>query len=369
MSTFQNALNEVLTTRAKGNIGIPFQFDHRLNKYLTGIKPNKYYAITGRSSTGKRSFVDFHFVLNTFIWWANMPEEQRPKVKILYFNMDKSQNTKLQKWLTTFMFIYHQKVVDIPTLMNWPGKLYDLDTETLGQIQQAQGFFDMMLETGFLSMYNGRTNPTGIKANMISYFTEVGDLYHENYNTWFEYHEECKNQITLIIIDNIRKLKVESQKGKYYNERELNQKLSSYLLEMKEIYGATPVVIIPAEDAGGHDSKAPSIKEFGNYFNDVDVALHLNNPSRYHNTSGYYGNYPITDFQDTTGLHRLRICSILKNAEGRDSTWVPISFLPENGYLIPTPNAEHPEYIDHVNYLKHFKSNLNGTEHTDTTNA
>ena len=369
MSTFKEVLDKILAKRATGDRGIPFQFDDRLNKYLTGIKQGKYYAVAGRSSSGKRSFVDLHFVLNTFIWWANQSEDQRPKIKILYFNMDKSQDTKIQKWLTTFMFMYHGKLLDIPTLMNWPGKLYDLDTETIQQIQQAQGFFDLMFESGFLTMYNGRTNPTGIKANIVSYFSEVGNLYHENHSTWFEYDEGHENQITLVIIDNIRKLKVESKKGTYYNEKELNQKLSSYLSEMKEIYKATPIIIIPAEDIGGHDSKSPSIKEFGNYYNDIDVALHLNNPSRYHNQSGRYGEYIINDFRDSTGIHRLRICSILKNAEGRDSTWIPLSFFPENGYIMVTPDANEAQYIDHINYLKQLKNNLNESKHTSNAES
>lgn len=367
MSLFHEVLNRVLTTRTTGNYGIPFQFDDRLNKYLTGIKQAKYYAVSGRSSTGKRSFVDLHFVMNTFIWWANIPEGQRPKVKILYFNMDKTQDIKIQKWLTTFMYIYYEKIIDIPTLMNWPGKLYDLNAETLQQIQQAQGFFDLMFETGFVTMYNGRTNPIGIKANIATYFSGIGGLYHENHETRFEYEETYEKQITLIIIDNVKKLKTESKQGQYYNERELNQKLSGYLSDVKEIYQATPIVIVPAEDIGGHDSRAPSIKEFGNYYNDVDVALHLNNPSRYHNQSGYYGNYVISDFRDTTGIHRLRICSILKNAEGRDSTWIPLSFFPENGYIYATPDASEPHYEEHIKFLKRIKSSLNDTEHATST--
>lgn len=355
MSVFQGILNNIINTRSSGYHGIPFMFDSRLDKYITGIKQSKYYGIAGRASSGKRSFTDLHFIFNTFAWWASFPEDKRPKVKVLYFNMDKTEETKIQKWICTYMYIYHQKLIDIPTLMNWPGKLYDLDEETLAQISAAKGFFDLMFEQDFVTMYNGRVNPTGIKANVSEYFKGIGGINTEDHVSTFEYDEGYENQITLIVIDNTRKLKVESQKGHYYNERELNQKLSSYLLEMKEIYKATPVVIIPTEDIGGHDGKAPSIKEFGNYYNDIDVALYLSNPGRYHSKSGYYGDYNLADFRDNAGMNRLRICSILRNAEGRDSTWVPMTFIPENGYIFQTPNADDPSYFGHIDFIKQLK--------------
>ena len=356
MSIFRKTLEKVSATRASGYHGVPMLFDARLNKYLTGIKQEKYYAIAGRASSGKRSFTDLHFVFNPFIWWANHPGKKRPKIKVLYFNMDKAQDVKLQKWLCLYLQIYHQVLIDIPTLNGWPGKLYEIDENMDKLIGQAHSFFDLLLDSGFLTFYNGRTTPTGIRANVGEYFKGIGGLVQDGPDTRFEFDKGHENQITIIIIDNVRKLKTEYGQSGHLNEREQNKRFHNICSEIKELYKATPVVIVPSEDIGGHSVKVPAFQEFGIYY-EADVALHLFNPSRYHSSSNNYGPYNMVDFtSDDDNINRFRALSILRNAEGRDSTWVPVSFIPENGFMLETPNVEDPNFIGHVHYLKTLKS-------------
>ena len=357
MTIFSEILEKARSNRFSVQ-GIPYVYSNKLTNLLGGIKKRKVYSICGRDTSGKRSFVDFHFVIGVYIWWLNLPEGSRPPIKILYFNMDKSPEVKFTKWVCLYMWLFYSKLIDLETINGGYGKLFDVDAETDVQIQQGYAFFEGMLESGFLNIYNGPTNPTGIRNQVRAFMQTVGGDLKESYNKVWLYDEKFAALQTIIIIDNVSMLKSESRKELHMDSKDLHCKLAEYIQEFKDYYGATVVPIIPSFPVPGIyklSQMTPDYREFLYYYDVSDMALNLFNPFKYGITD--HMQYTLRFFTSAfDGVHRLRFCNIIKNTDGRNSATIPYVFFPENGFLseasLPTEIENYQKTIDFISSFK-----------------
>jgi hypothetical protein len=351
-------INESAFKRRFSNHGIPFSYSPKLMKYLNPINQGQYYAVGGRSSGGKRSFVDLHFALGTFIWWFNQPVEERPKLKIFYYNMDKSAKQKLQKMLCTYLWIYFQQLMDINTLNGMHSRMFAITPPMESLIEGSEEFFAEFFN--ILEIKHGSTNPTGIYNDIVSYMKTIGGVHVDGYDRYYEYEPEYHNQVTLVIVDNVKRIKSESRGGVQHSEIELHQKLNEYMKELKDFYKVTPVVIVPSWDVPGvfrMNQMVPDFREFRFYFEDANVVLHLFNPYRFQIDE--YNGWTSSEFiSQGDKIPRFRVCSILRNTEGGDSAQVPLMFIPENGYFYDLPSLANEQEVNQwIDYCKNFKIN------------
>lgn len=344
--------------------GIPFAYSDKLDFYANSIQQGKIYTVGGRESGGKRSFVDMHFFLGAYMSWYAIPEDRRPPLKILYFNMDKPIHIKMQKWLCTYMYLAYGEFIDVNTLNGGRGKLYDIDDEMLRKITEAQGFFDYMIDNEILQIFNGPRNPTSIDTTVKGIMNEVGTIHKEKgERPKFEYDEGYENQITLIIVDNVEKITSETRDGSFMNPYQVQIATMQYLHDLNKVYRVSPVIIVPTVKVTGVSLKkdmVPDFREFGEYFRNSDVAINCFNPHAYIESSSKWKGYELpTLVTNPDSIGRLRTIHIMRNTMGVDNVTIPYIMHPENGVYQEAPSPTNDlSYRSFINDLKEFKNKV-----------
>jgi hypothetical protein len=357
MANYEDLVIKETRRNRKKSHGIPFTYSNKLMKYLNPMRKATYYAVGGRPSAGKRSFVDLHFVMGAFIWWYQQPVETRPPLKIIYYNMNKSPQQKLQKMLCTYLWIYFQKLMDTNTLNGMSTRMYGINDETEAEIQGSTGFFNELFK--IMDIRHGVTNPTGIFNDVVRYMDTVGEMKVDGFDRYFEYSPAFHNQITLVIVDDVKRLKTESKEGVYASEPELHNKMHQFFIQMRDVYGVSPVAIVPSWEVGGAfrlNQMIPDFRELKYYFDNTDVVLHLFNPFKFQidEYQGYKSSNFVSKGDNTP---RLRICSILRNVDGVDSTQSAVMFVPENGMFFDLPGLNNEVELEKwIVYCQNFKT-------------
>lgn len=332
------------------------RFSERLPLVVNPIRNHKYYTISGREGSGKRSFTDLFFVLGTYMHWKVLPADQRPEFKVFYYNMDKTPQLKLQKMLCTYLWAEYQKLIDINTLNGTSAKLYDMNEGHEAYITAAQEFFDDMMQ--IIEFKHGRINPTGIYNDTLRYMRSIGTMEVIGFEKKFVLNPSHEDQITMVVIDNVSKLGSESKNGIHFRDNELHSKMNEEIKEMVEDYPVSFVVIVPSFDVPGimaMKQMKPDFRELKYYFSNCDVALHLFNPAKFEQAT--YGGYKMSDWIDDYGIQRLRILSIMRNTEAGDSMQMPFVFIPENGFFYDLPSPSDTQKLSEwKSFLQDFRS-------------
>lgn len=358
MSIFKDTVLTRINS-AKTIPGIPINYSEKLHKYINSIHQGTSYVVGGRESGGKRSFTDLFFFISLYISWYSMPEDKRPPLKIIYFNMDKPLHIKMQKWLCMYMWYAHNEFIDINTLNGSNGRLYDLSPDLIKKIEDAQTFFDHMFDSGIVRVIDGPKHPTGIFIQTIDILKESGYLEKEKYKKpVFVYNKGLEDQITIVIIDNSQKLNGESKEGQAVNNYQLHDIMVEYLEDFTSIYKISPVMITPSFKVAGVSMKkdlVPDFREFQNYYRQANVAINIFNPSAFLDVQEWYG-YNVHDFVTTPdSISRLRTAHILRNTMGVDNVTIPYAFFPENGIMLEIPLPTSSAYLDYIKWLANYK--------------
>ena len=358
MSIFKKVLQQAQTSRVSAFHGIPFQFSSKLSSQINGIRQGTYYVISGRPSSGKKSFTDLNFMFSVLWWYACTPEDMRPPLKILYFNMDKSEKVKAAKWICLYMSACFGKIIDINTIDGDYNKMYNIDSKTLQELEIAASFFDDMISKGVLEIHSGAKSPSRIheyvERNMINY----GGIYNEqDGEKRYELSPQYKHLQMIVVVDNASKLKLESQNKMAFADNDIHKKMHETMMHFKEFYNIAPVIIVPSFSVGGLFKKSqmtPDFREFGIYYEGCDVALHLFNPFKC--DLNEYGEFQVKDFvTEPDNIPRLRFCTVMRNTEGLDSSTMPIVFHPESGFMFDCPLPSAPNYFQTIQHYKFFK--------------
>jgi hypothetical protein len=340
MSLFkQNIAEPFKSGLNKPDSGIPIPLE-KLSKYINYVEKGKIVSIGGRPSSGKTSLMDFIYFINVFKWWRELENVNKPPLKMIYFNMRSSQKIKMQKWLCLYMKLKYGMVVDIPTLNNNIGKLYELDEETKENIMDSSDFFDDLEE--ILTMVNGKQTPSSIISKIKDYMHTIGDI---NEAGQYELDEDHLGQNTLIYIDNVEYLLSETDGFQNMTGDGLKRKLVKEIDELREIYKINFFIIVPSKPSNSRlvrDSE-PSYKDL-NYFTDIsDVGLVVYNP--YTENNSKYLNYPVDELV-IRGKNRFRTITVVKNNYGADNITVGAFFLGECGYFAEAPHPTNEEEFE-----------------------
>lgn len=347
---YKRFLKSVDEGREGMNRGIPMGFP-KLDRFLRGIQKKKYYLIGAETGCGKTSIADEMFIINPFNWITKTNADE--KIKVFYYSFEIDLESKLAKWVSYQIFKdYNIQIdpehilgMDMTSKSDISNRLSDSDYNL---IKKYEEHFEKLFE--FIEFEDIPINPTGIYNQVKKYCEENG--------TWIEYErkiegksrkvkyykENNRNEYVIIIIDHYALIKTESEKGVKLNKKLSMDKLSSYLIELRNTYKIIPVVIsqfnrelgdIQRQKFKEVTPQLTDFKETGNSQEDASVVLALMHPKR-HNLQEYLGyNLRIKDVID-----HFRALFILKNRGGRDGLRLGLRFLGICGHFEEIPSSE-----------------------------
>lgn len=335
-------------------------YSDKLASTVNAIKQGQYIVVGGRESSGKRSFVHLFYIMHVLNYYLSFDEhdKNKPKIKILYYNMRKSEPMKAQKLMCTYLWTHHQILMDIPTLNGEYGKMYDLDPETMDSIEEGVKFFDYFIGNGILDIRTEQTNPTGIRNDVHNYMTSIGGIEKDKFGRETYIPDKgYENQITLVIIDDVKRLKNETREDIYFNENQLYSKMAEYLANLVDLFKITPITIVPSFEVSGAyrlNQMTPDFREIKYFYDKADLVYIMFNPHRF-NIEDYYG-YELKHFISPDHIQRFRSCTVLRNTDGLDGVIIPFGFMAENGILFDLPRVDQTKELnEHINYLSNFK--------------
>lgn len=356
---FKELLAEDIEKGIRGeNNGVPTGFPI-LDSNINGIQKSLYTIVGGNSGTGKTSFVDLAYVLNPYKWLMENQGKTDIKIKWIYNSMERNTKYKLAKWVCLKIFQDTGVILDVPTMLGWQGKKFEVDEDLKKLIFKTGEYFDNMFDSGVIDIIDGSQNPTGIRNYLIDFAKKNGSMVKINEFT-NRYQPNDNNLYVIVVNDHVGKLAGERN----FSDKELLDKHSEYMGDARDRYGFTVVDIsqfnrsIGSVDRMKAKSVSPEPDDFkgsGDMYENCDVALGLFNPYKF-KINDFLG-YDIPKFVAKNGENRFRSVSIIKNSYGADDIIIGMNFLGENGNFRELPTADSfklkPEYYNKaVNFSK-----------------
>lgn len=343
---FTELLSEDIERGIRGeNEGIPTGFD-TLDQNINGIQKSMYHLIGGNSGTGKTSFVDLAYVLNPYDWWVKNRDKTDIKLHCEYNSMERNTKYKLAKWTCLKIFKDHKIIVDVPTIFGWKGKKFEIDDDFKKIIFETGKYFDEMFSSGFIKIYEGPNNPTGIYKNLCAYALQNGEVKQiDEHNK--KYFPKDENLFVIVVNDHIGKLTSEVNGGNRLVGKQLLDKHSEYMGLVRDRFGFIVVDISQFNRAIGNIERMKTkqvspepddFKESGDPYENADLVLALFNPYKF-KIKDYLG-YEINKFIAKNGENRFRSLSVLKNSYGADDVIIGLNFLGECGNFRELPTAD-----------------------------
>jgi replicative DNA helicase len=359
---FENFLKYVDEGRKGLNRGIPMGFS-RLDKYLRGIQKKKYYLVGAPTGVGKTAIVDQAFIMNPYNWITKTNAKER--LKVFYYSFEIDLESKLAKWVSLQLFVDENIVVDPEHILGMDMKDENdtanrLQDSVYEKIKNYKEHFEKMFE--FIQFEDVPLNPTAIFNQVKTYFEENGK--HLEYERVVGgktqkvkyYKPNNPNEYVLVIIDHIGLLKSERTKGEFTSKKGNIDKMSNYLIELRNKYKAIPVVVSQFNRELGDVQRqrfkelTPQLEDFkdsGNSQEDANVVMALFSPKRY-NLDSYLG-YDLK-VKNRNVLDNFRALFVIKNRGGRDGVSLGTRFAGHCGYFeeIPVPKdfEANPKWYD-----------------------
>jgi hypothetical protein len=227
--------------------------------------------------------------------------------------------------------------------------MYRISDEHYNLVVKSLDYFDEMED--ILKISDIPTNPTGIFHDQLKYAASVGTGLTADYKIEGDYVPNDPNLYNLLVIDHISLIK----KERGFNTKDLIDKLSEYLIILRNKCGVTPVVVQQLNRAGNDPIRMktgkmePMLSDFkdsGNTIQDSNVVLSLFSPARYEMET--HRNYKIAP--NIGGLNsRYRSLQILKNRDGEADKTIGLQFLGEVGHFSELPPSSIITESDYVN--------------------
>lgn len=207
---------------------------------------------------------------------------------------------------------------------------YRLSQEHYDLVINSLDYFDEMED--ILYIQDIPENPTGIWHKELKYAANNGKGL-VDYKLEGDYVPNDPNLYTLIVVDHISLIK----KERGFNTKDLIDKLSEYMIILRNKLNFTPVIIQQLNRAGNDptrikmDRMEPMLSDFkdsGNTVNDSNVCLSLFSPMRYEMEQ--HRGYKINPKDGGLGP-RYRSLQILKNRDGEADKTIGMEFIGEVG--------------------------------------
>lgn len=373
-------LTEAIKESQKNPLFLPLQQPVLGSKIA--VTKSMYILLGGMPGSGKTAIADSVFVLDIYDWWIKNKDKVEVEPYWIYRSMERSVLHKRAKWLSYKLFKDHKIIIDVPTIFNWPNKLYDLTPKLINLMDSYDEYFDEMFT--HIDMIPGAENPTGINKHIWAYFTDPknGELEFREVDSLTDdgkptkrniitgYKSKHPNKIVIHLSDHIGKLKAQKAPNTnvLLNDKQILDLHSENMGSARDLFGMVPIDISQlnrgVEDTYRNvkteiDVMPMDFKGSGDMYENADIVIGMLNP--YKLSAFNYADYNITKFVSDLGHNRYRSLKVLKNSFGIDDFRISYLFLGENGYMRELPKAEKfkesPELYNHYSnppneYLK-----------------
>jgi hypothetical protein len=377
---FDDFVEEVERGIEGKNTFIPTGFP-KLDQHI-GLGQAVYILIGGESGTGKTALTDTMFVLNPYKWYMKNKDNTDKKLRIIYRSMERSKTRKIAKWVCRKLWLDHNILVDVPTVLGWREGKKKIPRDVFDKLVATRDYFEEMFDV--VQITDGATNPTGVykqcknislaegfllksddkaikvyskkypKGKLIKKYTmekfkvnkggtkifyeeirvKGESLFIPQYHT--EYFAEQDNLINVILGDHNGKWK--NERG--YSEKQTLDKASDYYGELRDIFKWSPIAVNQFNRNIAETSRrvkldlTPEKQDFkgsGNMYEDADFVAAIFNPSE-SGVKGFKG-IKVGGFTNKKGFNRFRTLHILKNSYGIDNITTGLNFIGECGHF------------------------------------
>jgi len=309
---------------------------------------------------GKTSFVDDVFLYGSLDYILSNPDSNI-ELDIDYFSFEIDSKTKLVKGVARRLWHDYNIIADVNTILS-KGEHYCSD-ELYNIVKGYRNYFEKIED--YLTVHDMTDNATGINKYLIEKAKKRGTIEFKNINKdpegepimrFDKYTPNKDNVYWLIIIDHIALLREE----RGFNTKQNIDKMSQYLVSMRNNFGATPVVIQQLTFDTDNDERfksnrlTPTLKDFGDSkytTRDANVIMTLYSPYR----------HGITQFEgyDITKLgNKFRNLEILENRDGEPNVNIGLNFIDKVGTFreLPKPKDMTPESYKYAFDMENRKS-------------
>jgi hypothetical protein len=339
MANHKEFIEEIKTESEEGN-HIPLSHP-KLNDKIS-ITKGMYILFGGMPGSGKTAIVDSVFVLEMFDWWLANKETTSVKPKWIYRSMERKEKHKRAKWLAYKLYKDHKILIDVPTIMGWPNKLYDVSPALWTLMESYDSYFDELFS--HMEFVSGPTNPTGVYKFAKEYMLGRGHVEQVSEHNK-KYIPNDSNEIVFHITDHIGKVKGETG---HFGDKQILDKHSSYMAdELRDFYDMVPIDVSQLnrsiEDTyRGQktelDIQPKDFKGTADTYENADLVIGLINP--YKLGVEKYANYDIPKFITEAGYNRFRGLKVIKNSYGNDDFVIGYNFIGENGMMRELPRSD-----------------------------
>jgi len=329
------------------NKGLPHGFN-RLVEYIPGIQQGTYYLIAAESSVGKSAFANNTFVFNPIDWYLANKQNTNIKIQVHYYSFEISKEMLLYKAACRNIWMKYGVLLDINYILS-RGK-NRISEEHYDLVVNSLDYFDELND--ILKICDTPENPTGVWYKELKYAGENGSgiqSVNNNFDFVSDYVPNDPNLYTIVLIDHISL----SKKERGFQTKEIIDKLSEYMIILRNKCNFIPVVVQQLNRAGNDPTRMRTgkmepmlsdLKDSGNTVADCNVCLSLFSPIRYEMEN--HRNYTIIG---DNGLNsRYRSLSIMKNRDGEADKTIGLGFVGEVGHFFELPKAKEMTSADYV---------------------
>jgi hypothetical protein len=291
-----------------------------LDKTLNGIQKGRIYAIASAPKQGKSTLANFAFVINPYLYsvannidiqWLYLSYEidrvsQEFDFAVYFLNHDfgithvmLENQTYTQNGLTSntieispdylkgILLGDDNEIIKVkPRILTALKQVYkERIIPLFGEYNQ----YGQKIRSGKMEILTHKENPTGIYNFLIDYAKQNGSFITRNFNgkeRLISYIPNNPQKYTIIIIDHMRKLIPE----RGYNMKQIVDKMSEYIVEIRDLCGFTFVPIIhtnrsitdPERLKAAKDMLYPTsedLKDTGNLAEDCNYLITMFNPN------------------------------------------------------------------------------------------
>ena len=327
-----NLIKERRQNLLDGNINsISSPFKRFSNDFL-GIEQGKYYIVTASTKGGKTQLSSYLFFFYPLLYAYNHPD--KVKLKIFYYPLEETPETVIERFMSYLLYTLSNKTIRIsPQNLRSTNENEPLPDEIIKLLESEQykNILNYFLEC--VHFYTD-TNPTGIYNSCKGFIQSRGETIYKNIPIkdnftgeikivngfdYFKPHKE--NEYNLIYIDHISLISTEKQ----MDLRESINKLSEYLVLLRNRYGFTPIVIqqqafnetIDAFKIGKLKPTVTGLSDSKYVARDANLVLSLFTPYNYELRE--YMGYDITKFRKN-----ITFLEVLVNRNGESNNVAPL---------------------------------------------
>jgi len=345
MGMISNIKDRLLDKIDLGNSGILKFPLTKTGKLLNDYVKGEFVVVSGRKTSGKRSFIFKNYVLHPIM--EKLTYKQELDVRIFYFSTKKTADEIVEKIATSYVAQkiaakkddkMHNKI-SISSFYNYSGADIPMSpSNAKSNLVSAFTVINAFVEKNYLKIIGGTKSIFEIKNIIKSIFGSYG-RFDEDFDE-FTYKEEFHNIIPIIIIDDASMVLGEDGRNCVKNDN--SARLGVVLKDLAKTLNAIVVLNVPSGNTYVSQKESfyiNKIEEIGPYSNLADKILFMHNPKE--TGDRYSFDYEMADFTNlNSGVCYFRHMTIAANTLGPSGITVPYFFFPQSGNIFELPGID-----------------------------